>query len=61
MVTNNKTSSSTVSIDAGALSSIQIAPYNLYKAGFDSSWELDLFGGTHRSVEAALRSEQASE
>jgi outer membrane protein, multidrug efflux system len=60
-VTNDKTSSSTVSVDAGSLSSIQIAPYNLYQAGFDSSWELDLFGGTHRSVEAALRSEQASE
>lgn len=59
--TNNKTSSSTVSIDAGSVSSIQIAPYSLYQAGFDSSWELDLFGANHRSVEAALRSEQASE
>lgn len=26
---------------------------NLYSAGFDASWELDVFGGTRRSVEAA--------
>ena len=27
--------------------------YNLYNAGFDAAWELDLFGGTRRAVEAA--------
>lgn len=27
--------------------------YDLYRAGFDASWELDLFGGTRRAVEAA--------
>ncbi|HEY2624648.1 MAG TPA: efflux transporter outer membrane subunit [Dyella sp.] len=26
---------------------------NLFQVGFDASWELDLFGGTRRSVEAA--------
>ncbi|MGH6985476.1 MAG: efflux transporter outer membrane subunit [Caulobacteraceae bacterium] len=26
---------------------------NLYSAGFDASWEVDLFGGTRRAVEAA--------
>jgi NodT family efflux transporter outer membrane factor (OMF) lipoprotein len=26
---------------------------NLFQAGFDASWELDLFGGTRRSIEAA--------
>ena len=26
---------------------------NLYQAGFDASWELDLFGGTRREIEAA--------
>lgn len=26
---------------------------NLYDAGFDASWELDIFGGTRRGVEAA--------
>jgi NodT family efflux transporter outer membrane factor (OMF) lipoprotein len=28
-------------------------PLNLYQAGFDSSWEIDVFGGTRRNVEAA--------
>jgi NodT family efflux transporter outer membrane factor (OMF) lipoprotein len=28
-------------------------PYNQYQLGFDASWEPDLFGGVHRSVEAA--------
>lgn len=28
-------------------------PLQLYTAGFDASWELDLFGGTRRAVEAA--------
>lgn len=27
--------------------------YNLYSVGFDAGWELDLFGGIRRSVEAA--------
>ncbi|MFI3223451.1 MAG: TolC family protein, partial [Methylococcaceae bacterium] len=28
-------------------------PFNMFKAGFDVSWELDLFGGHRRSAEAA--------
>ena len=28
-------------------------PFNVFKAGFDVSWELDLFGGHRRSAEAA--------
>ena len=27
--------------------------YNLYNAGFDATWELDIFGGTRRTIEAA--------
>jgi outer membrane protein, multidrug efflux system len=27
--------------------------YNQFEAGFDSSWELDLFGANRRAVEAA--------
>src|SRR5579859_2848540 len=27
--------------------------YNLYDANFDAAWELDVFGGTRRAVEAA--------
>jgi len=27
--------------------------YNVYQVGFDASWEIDLFGGKHRALEAA--------
>jgi outer membrane protein TolC len=26
---------------------------NLYRSGFDANWEIDVFGGVRRSVEAA--------
>jgi len=32
-----------------------------YEAGFDASWELDLFGGKQRDLEAAAAGEQAAE
>ncbi|HIV70145.1 MAG TPA: efflux transporter outer membrane subunit [Candidatus Aquabacterium excrementipullorum] len=32
---------------------------HLYSAGFDASWEIDLFGGTRRAVEAASAEAQA--
>lgn len=35
-------------------------PQNLFQAGFDASWESDLFGGTRRSVEAAKADLEAS-
>jgi outer membrane protein TolC len=34
---------------------------DLYAAGFDAGWEIDIFGGTRRSVEAATGDLQASE
>lgn len=34
--------------------------YNQYQAGFDASWELDLFGGVRREVEAAAADLNAS-
>ncbi len=34
---------------------------NLYQAGFDASWEIDLFGGQRRAVEAAGAEVQAVE
>ncbi|WP_234791167.1 efflux transporter outer membrane subunit [Agrobacterium rubi] len=34
---------------------------NQFQAGFDSSWELDLFGANRRGVEAARYGEQATE
>ncbi|MDR3389573.1 MAG: TolC family protein [Rudaea sp.] len=36
------------------------APVNLWQAGFDASWELDLFGRVRRSVEAARAQTQAT-
>ena len=33
----------------------------LYRGGFDASWEIDLFGGTRRSIEAATADQAASE
>ncbi|KVH35299.1 RND transporter [Burkholderia cepacia] len=36
----------------GALDALE-APVNLWQAGFDASWELDLFGRVRRSVESA--------
>jgi NodT family efflux transporter outer membrane factor (OMF) lipoprotein len=33
---------------------------NFYKAGFDASWEIDVFGGVRRSVEAADATVQAT-
>lgn len=33
---------------------------NLFQAGFDALWELDIFGGTRRSVEAAQADMQAA-
>jgi NodT family efflux transporter outer membrane factor (OMF) lipoprotein len=36
------------------------APVNLWQAGFDASWELDLFGRVRRSVEAANAQTQAA-
>jgi NodT family efflux transporter outer membrane factor (OMF) lipoprotein len=35
-------------------------PVNLYQAGFDASWELDLFGRVRRTVEAADAQTQAA-
>jgi outer membrane protein, multidrug efflux system len=35
--------------------------YNWYQAGFDASWELDVFGGTRRAVQAANAAIAAAE
>ncbi len=56
-------------VDAGATATKSRSSENsgtgttreLYAAGFDASWELDLFGGVRRSVEAAQASLEATE
>ncbi|HEY1999260.1 efflux transporter outer membrane subunit [Paraburkholderia sp.] len=35
-------------------------PLSLYVAGFDASWEIDIFGGTRRAIEAASAEADAS-
>jgi NodT family efflux transporter outer membrane factor (OMF) lipoprotein len=42
-----------ISQDRDALVEILSEPFTLYQAGFDASWELDLWGRVRRSVESA--------
>jgi NodT family efflux transporter outer membrane factor (OMF) lipoprotein len=37
------------------------SPRNVFEAGFDASWEIDVFGGVRRDMEAALAQVQAAE
>jgi NodT family efflux transporter outer membrane factor (OMF) lipoprotein len=53
------TSSATRSRTGGDTGSV--STNTLYKAGFDASWELDIFGGVRRSVEAAQADLEASQ
>ena len=56
----------TIAASAGASSNRQAEVINpnyvgtTYSAGFDASWEIDLFGGTRRGVEAATADQAAS-
>lgn len=43
----------TIAADRAPLVSALSEPFTLYQAGFDASWELDLWGRIRRSVEAA--------
>ena len=44
-------------LGGGGLPGVQT---NIYQAGFDAAWEIDVFGGTRRSMEAADADYQAS-
>ncbi len=44
----------------GGLRGGNIAPFNVYQAGFDAAWELDLWGSVRRSVESATASVDAA-
>lgn len=52
--------SSTHSRSSASSSGVNVTS-NLYQAGFDASWELDLFGQTRRGVEAADRGIEVAE
>jgi multidrug efflux system outer membrane protein len=43
----------------GPLFPVETKDYNFYAAGFDATWELDVFGGTRRAIEEAGDSLQA--
>ncbi len=47
--------------DTSALGGSGRGPLTMYLAGFDASWEADLFGGTRRAVEAAQAEADASQ
>ncbi|MFP5455024.1 MAG: efflux transporter outer membrane subunit [Alphaproteobacteria bacterium] len=44
-----------------ALVGTEESSFDLYTAAFDASWEIDLFGGRRRSIEAATATAQAAE
>ncbi len=48
------------SVIPGPRTTIDTGPYNLNQIGFDSSWEIDVFGGIRRGVESADAGLQAS-
>jgi NodT family efflux transporter outer membrane factor (OMF) lipoprotein len=50
----------TATNSAGALLGSGLKPFDIYQGGFDASWEVDLWGGIRRSVEAATANTEAS-
>jgi NodT family efflux transporter outer membrane factor (OMF) lipoprotein len=45
----------------GSLATVLSSPLNLWQYGFDASWELDLWGGARRGLEAARATVQSSQ
>jgi NodT family efflux transporter outer membrane factor (OMF) lipoprotein len=45
---------------AGGVSGSGLQPFNIWQAGFDASYEVDLWGGVRRSVESATASSEAA-
>jgi outer membrane protein, multidrug efflux system len=54
-------SGSKTGTNSNASTSTSTGSQNLYTAGLDAGWEIDIFGGVRRSVEAATGDLQASE
>ncbi len=44
----------------GGIQGAGLKPFDLYQGGFDSSWEVDLWGGVRRSVESATATSEAA-
>jgi NodT family efflux transporter outer membrane factor (OMF) lipoprotein len=45
----------------GGIQGTGLKPFDLYQGGFDSSWEVDLWGGVRRSVESATATSEAAQ
>jgi NodT family efflux transporter outer membrane factor (OMF) lipoprotein len=45
----------------GGLAGRTLAPFDVFQYGFDASWEVDLWGGVRRSVEAGIATAQAAD
>ncbi|WP_321888018.1 efflux transporter outer membrane subunit [Paraburkholderia bannensis] len=58
-VTTGSTTGSTTSSTASTLGGS--GPTNLFQAGFDASWEIDIFGANRRALEAARDSYDAAQ
>jgi NodT family efflux transporter outer membrane factor (OMF) lipoprotein len=62
---NSQRNSSSSTAGGGASSGLAGLPIpshlDLYSAGFDATWEVDLFGGTRRAIEAAKDTAEAAE
>jgi len=52
-VTRTQGGTSTITSGSSPPQSLATAAGTIFQAGFDASWEIDVFGGTRRSVEAA--------
>ena len=57
-----RSSGSSATVGSGGTTSISSAPglRDLFQVGLDASWELDIFGGTRRNIEAAGADLQAA-
>ena len=56
---SQQSSGNTSSSGQGTGTSHGRGPLQFYSAGFDASWEIDLFGGTRRAIEAASAQAEA--
>lgn len=61
VVTNSGVGTGTTTGGTTSTHRIGPKPQNFFQAGFDASWELDLFGGLKRNVEAANYTLEAAE
>lgn len=57
--TGTGTTTGTTGSSGSTVTPFSLGRTNLYRAGFDAGWEIDVFGGTRRAIEAAQYSLEA--